>query len=217
MTRDIEVLRAWLLVVVIVAAVGATAVPILYSFLPWRKHRIGPPFMLQAVAFAGALDLSVLFAFWRPKDVLIIFWVQALVFTAIAISTTTLVWVTIRLRYPNRRTFKVLFNQGVYEFLKRFVQVVLPALGLLYFTLAQFWDLPHVDAVMGTLTAVATFLGVCLGISTREYKNTELKYDGVVVIESDEERGTSTLNLSNVSQAALESKDEILLKINRTG
>src|SRR5688572_19826973 len=100
MTRDIEVLRAWLLVMVVIAAVGATAVPVLYSFLPWKKHQIGPPFMLQAVSFAGALNITVLFAFWRPKDILIIFWVQALLFTAIAVSTSTLVLVTIRMRYP---------------------------------------------------------------------------------------------------------------------
>ena len=109
----------------------------------------------------------------------------------------------------------MLFNANVYAFLKRFVQVILPATGLLYFTLAQFWNLPSVEAVMGTLTAVATFLGVCLGISTKEYGRTELKYDGDVVIESNDEG--STLRLNNVSQKALETKDEILLRINRTG
>jgi len=215
MTRDIEVLRAWLLVMVVIAAVGATAVPVLYSFLPWKKHQIGPPFMLQAVSFAGALNITVLFAFWRPKDILIIFWVQALLFTAIAVSTSTLVLVTIRMRYPKRKRPLMLFNANVYAFLKRFVQVTLPATGLLYFTLAQFWNLPSVEAVMGTLTAVATFLGVCLGISTKEYGRTELKYDGDVVIESNDEG--STLRLNNVSQKALETKDEILLRINRTG
>jgi hypothetical protein len=173
--------------------------------------------MLKSITMAAALDMTVLFAFWTPRDILVMFWIEAIVFTAIAISTSTLVWVTYRLRYPRRRSFKVLFNKGVYEFLKKFVQIVLPALGLLYFTLAQLWNLPHVEAVMGTISAVATFLGVCLGLSTKEYARTELKYDGVVVIESDEDRGTSTLNLSNVSQKALETKDEILLRVNRTG
>ena len=215
MTRDIEVLRAWLLIVVIIAAIGATAVPILYSFLPWRKHKIGPPFMLKAITMAAALDMTVLFAFWTPSDILVLFWIEAVVFTGIAISTTTLVWVTIRLRYPTKRTFKLLFNKGVYEFLKKLVQIILPALSVLYFTVAQMWDLPNPAAVMGTIGALATFLGVCLGISTKEYDRTDAKYDGAVAIESGED--SSTMRLTNVDPAALASKNEILLKVNRTG
>lgn len=215
MTRDVEVLRAWLLIVVVIAAIGATAVPVLYSFLPWRKHRIGPPFMLQAVVFAGAIDSTVLFAFWRPSDILVMFWVQAMIFTGIAISTTTLVWVTIRLRYPTRRTVKVLFNHEVYEFLKKFVQIILPAFASLYFGIAQIWGLPNAENVVGTTALVATFLGVCLGLSSSEYKRTDFKYDGAVSIEAGED--SSTMRLTNVDPRALESKDEILLKVNRTG
>jgi len=217
MTRDVEVLRAWLLVVVIIAAIGATAVPILYSILPWRTHRIGPPFMLKSITMAAALDMTVVFAFWTPRDILVMFWIEAIVFTAIAISTTTLVWVTIRMRYPERRTFKLLFNHGVYEFLKKLVQIILPAFASLYFGIAQIWDLPNAENVVGTTALVVTFLGVCLGLSTKEYSRTELKYDGDVVIETDHENESSTLRLNNVSQKALESKDELLLRVNRTG
>jgi hypothetical protein len=216
MTRDIEVLRAWLLIVVVIAAIGATAVPIIYSLLPWRKHRIGAAFMVQAISFAVALDMTVLFAFWTPEDILVLFWVEAMMFTAIAASTTTLAWITIRLRYPSRRTFKLLFNKGVYEFLKKLVQIILPAFASLYFGLAQIWGLPHAENVVGTTALVATFLGICLGLSTREYNNTELKFDGDVLIESNEEGTGSTLRLNNVSRDALESKNEILLKVNRT-
>lgn len=216
MTRDIEVLRAWLLVVVVIAAIGATAVPVIYSFLPWRKHRVGFAFMLMAISFAAALDMTVLFAFWRPQEILILFWVQAIVFTGIAISTSTLAWVTLRLRYPTKRTFKLLFNAGVYEFLKKFVQIVLPAFASLYFGIAQIWGLPNAENVVGTTALVATFLGVCLGLSTHEYNRTETKYDGEVSIRSDEETNTSTLQF-NPDRRALESKDEILLKVNRSG
>ena len=196
MTRDVEVLRAWLLVVVVIAAIGATAVPIIYSFLPWRKHRIGAAFMVQAISFAVALDMSVLFAFWTPEDILILFWVEAMMFTAIAASTTTLAWITIRLRYPKRRTFKLLFNKGVYEFLKKLVQIIMPAFASLYFGIAQIWGLPNAENVVGTTALVATFLGVCLGLSTHEYNRTETKYDGEVSIRSDEETNTSTLQFN---------------------
>lgn len=57
-----------------------------------------------------------------------------------------------------------------YDILKRIVQYILPALGTLYFALAQIWNLPLAEQVVGTITALDTFLGVVLGISTAQYK-----------------------------------------------
>lgn len=218
MTRDIEVLRAWLLVMAVIAAAGATAVPILYSFLPWTRHQIGPPFMLQAVALAGALDMTVLFAFWRPDDILVVFWAQALVFTAIAVSTSTLVWVTIRMRYQNRKRFKMLFVGKAYDRIKWIVQIVMPALILLWLTVANTWDLPNMEAVATTLAAIATFLGVCLGISTKTYNAMEAEkpvvYDGDFVVEPGEE-GKSQLRVTRIEQNSVETKDALLFRLTR--
>lgn len=217
MTRDIEILRAWLLVVVIIAAIGATAVPILYSFLPWRKHQIGPPFMLQAVAFAGAIDMTVLFAFWQPDEILVIFWIQALVFTGIAVSTSLLVLVTLRMRYPRRKKIRVLFVGKVYDRLKWFVQIVLPAAILLWLAVANAWDLPNVEAVVATIAGIGTFLGACLGLSTKTYNAMEadkpMTFDGELVVEPGE--GGSQLRFQNISHAALESKDVLTIKLTR--
>jgi hypothetical protein len=217
MTRDADVLRAWLLVVVVIAAMGATAVPIIYSFLPWTRHRIGPPFMLQAVSLAGALDMTVLFAFWRPDDILVLFWVQVLVFTAIAVSTSTLVWVTIRMRYPNRKRIRMLFMGSVYDRLKWFVQIVLPSAILLWLVVANAWDLPHTEAVVATIAGLGTFLGACLGISTKTYNAMEadrpVVYDGQFVVEPGE--GGSQLRLTHIEQKAVETKDAVLLKLIR--
>lgn len=49
-------------------------------------------------------------------------------------------------------------------------QLLLPAMGTLYFALASIWHLPYGEQVVGTITAVDTFLGVLLGISTAQYK-----------------------------------------------
>lgn len=49
--------------------------------------------MLQALSFAAAIDLTALFAFWTPKSILVLFWVNAIVFTGISISTSALAWV----------------------------------------------------------------------------------------------------------------------------
>lgn len=61
-----------------------------------------------------------------------------------------------------------------YDRLKWVAQYFLPALGTLYFALAGIWNLPYGEQVMGTIAAIDTFLGVCLGISTYQYnKNNE--------------------------------------------
>ena len=65
-------------------------------------------------------------------------------------------------------------SNKVYDVLKWVAQILLPALGTLYFALAGIWNFPYAEAVVGTITAVDTFLGVILGISTINYnKNKE--------------------------------------------
>jgi len=58
-----------------------------------------------------------------------------------------------------------------YDVLKYVAQIVLPALGTLYFALANIWNLPCAEQVVGTITALDTFLGAILMISSSNYKN----------------------------------------------
>lgn len=60
-------------------------------------------------------------------------------------------------------------NNKVYNILKWIAQYLLPALGTLYFALAGIWGLPYGEQVVGTITAVDTFIGVILGLSTMQY------------------------------------------------
>lgn len=60
-----------------------------------------------------------------------------------------------------------------YDILKWVAQYLLPAAGTLYFALSGIWGLPYGEQIVGTITAVDTFLGVILGISTMQYKNSE--------------------------------------------
>lgn len=64
-------------------------------------------------------------------------------------------------------------NNRTYDILKYIAQIVLPALGTLYFALAQIWGLPYGEAVVGTITAVDAFLGALLRISTNSYNKGE--------------------------------------------
>ena len=60
-------------------------------------------------------------------------------------------------------------SNKMYDALKWVAQYLLPALGTLYFTLAQVWGLPFGEQIVGTVTAVDTCLGVLLGISSAQY------------------------------------------------
>ena len=61
-------------------------------------------------------------------------------------------------------------NDKTYDVLKRIAMIVLPAVATLYFTLASIWGLPYGEQIVGTITAVDTFLGALLGISNAKYK-----------------------------------------------
>lgn len=60
-------------------------------------------------------------------------------------------------------------NNKVYDVLKWIAMYLLPALGTLYFALSGIWGLPYGEQIVGTITAIDTFLGVILGISTVQY------------------------------------------------
>lgn len=61
-------------------------------------------------------------------------------------------------------------NNKVYDILKWIALILLPALGTLYFALAGIWGFPYAEQIVGTITAIDTFLGVLLGISANTYK-----------------------------------------------
>ena len=63
-------------------------------------------------------------------------------------------------------------SNKVYDVLKWIAMYLLPGLGTLYFALAGIWGLPYGEEVVGTITAVDTFLGVLLGISSVSYNKT---------------------------------------------
>ena len=66
-------------------------------------------------------------------------------------------------------------NDKTYKVLKWIAQYFLPAIGTLYFALASIWNLPYGEQVVGTVTAVDTFLGVILGISTAQYNKKRME------------------------------------------
>lgn len=60
-------------------------------------------------------------------------------------------------------------SNKLYDILKWVAQMILPALGTLYFAVSQIWGFPFGEQIVGTITAVDTFLGVALGLSSVKY------------------------------------------------
>lgn len=60
-------------------------------------------------------------------------------------------------------------SNNTYDIFKWITQFLLPAAGTLYFALASIWGMPYGEQIVGTITAVDTFLGVILGISSTQY------------------------------------------------
>lgn len=60
-----------------------------------------------------------------------------------------------------------------YDILKFIAAVVLPALATLILTVFKIWGIPYGEAIAGTITAIDTFLGAVLQISSASYHKVE--------------------------------------------
>ena len=60
-------------------------------------------------------------------------------------------------------------SNKVYDILKYIAQIILPALATLYFGLAKIWGFPYGKEIVGTITAIDTFLGCILKLSADNY------------------------------------------------
>ncbi len=66
-------------------------------------------------------------------------------------------------------------SNKAYDILKFIAQILLPAVGTLYFALARIWNFPYAEEIVGTITAIDAFLGALLGISSMNYNKNDLQ------------------------------------------
>ena len=104
-------------------------------------------------------------------------------------------------------------NNVTYDFIRRLVELVIPAAATLYFTVAQIWGLPNAEQVVGTAAAVSTFLGVILALFRKQYTNSEERFDGVVVSQVLPDEGLRFVLELKEEPASILSKDELHLKV----
>ena len=91
-----------------------------------------------------------------------------------------------------------LLSSTTYDRLKKFTQIWFPAMGTLYFTIAQIWGLPYGEQVVGTLTAVTLFCGIVLGVSKKQYESSGAGTAGTILIDtSDPEKDIYRLELKD--------------------
>lgn len=67
----------------------------------------------------------------------------------------------------------MILSNKVYDILVWIVQIVLPAIGALYFGLAQIWGFPYAEEIVGTISVIVVFLGTILKISSSQYHKKE--------------------------------------------
>ena len=64
-------------------------------------------------------------------------------------------------------------SNKTYDILKNVALYILPALATLVLTLGGIWGIPNAEAIAATITAIDTFLGAILGISSKEYQKAQ--------------------------------------------
>jgi hypothetical protein len=64
-------------------------------------------------------------------------------------------------------------SNKVYDILKWVAMVVLPAFATLYCALSEIWGLPYGMQIVATITALDTFLGAILGVSTIKHNKSK--------------------------------------------
>ena len=99
-----------------------------------------------------------------------------------------------------------------YDFIKFLTVVLLPALGTLYFALAQIWNLPSGEEILGTMMALQVFIGAVMGISTKAYNASDAKYDGTLTTSDTPQKTIVSVETKDHPEV-LAQKDEVLLKV----
>lgn len=111
------------------------------------------------------------------------------------------------------------FSNKVYDRLKFFTLVGLPALAAFYLGLGQLWGFPETEKVGTSIVLLATLLGTLLQISNSKYKNEDdgtMEYTGV-----NSDTGVPDLKLTVAPHVVAEAeqqikKGEVRLKVKNT-
>jgi len=112
-----------------------------------------------------------------------------------------------------------LLTNRMYDLLKWFAQIVLPALGAAYFGLAQIWGFPNAEEIVGSIVVLDTFLGALLGLASKQYQESDQNVDGYLNFVDREAEDGSVRKLFdfalNDDPQTLEDQDVISFRVQR--
>lgn len=83
-------------------------------------------------------------------------------------------------------------KNATYDRLKFTAVILLPTLGTLYFALGGIWNLPSVEQVVGTITAVDTALGALVAKLSSDYSEPT---DGSLQVVGRDENGMPAMRM----------------------
>lgn len=75
----------------------------------------------------------------------------------------------------------------VYDLLKWLCLLVLPALSTFVAVVFPLWGIPYADEIAQTITALATLIGACIGVSCMNYKGEPMERPDETEADNDEE------------------------------
>lgn len=107
-----------------------------------------------------------------------------------------------------------LLSDKQYFLLNALAVIILPALGTLYFALAQIWHFPAGEQVVGSIVAVDTFLGVIVKVGEQSYDQSGAKFDGAINVADQADKTVYSLEL-NGDPAELKNQSEVTFKVNQ--
>jgi hypothetical protein len=108
-----------------------------------------------------------------------------------------------------------MLSDSAYNVVKKSATIVFPASAALYIALAQIWGFPHVEEVVGTITAVNTFFGIIVQISKKSYYASNAPYVGEIKVENSVDGTRKVFSLVvDGDPEDLETMDQATFKIN---
>ena len=87
----------------------------------------------------------------------------------------------------------MVLNDNVYKVLKWLGLIVLPAIATLVKAVFPVWELPYADAIAITCTALGTFIGTIICVSSANLKS-EIAEQAVYVLDTDAKEETAETN-----------------------
>lgn len=87
----------------------------------------------------------------------------------------------------------MVLNDNVYKVLKWLGLIVLPAIATLVKAVFPVWELPYADAIAITCTALGTFIGTIICVSSANLKS-EMAEQAVYVLDTDTKEETAETN-----------------------